>query len=92
LLARVPVGTAPAPMPAGGAETRVALPLLRDLAAGGVLVHDDTPELDQAVNAARVKEGAAGLLLLNHGPAYLVKAACWAVNAAHKPAPLPAIY
>jgi hypothetical protein len=92
LLARVPVGTAPAPQPAGGAETRVALPLLRDLAAGGVLVHDDTPELDQAVTLAQVREGINGLALTTVGQPHLVKALCWAVNAAHKPAPVPAIY
>jgi len=79
-------------MPAGGAETRVALPLLRDLAAGGVLVHDDTAELDEAIALAQVREGVNGLALATFGQPHLVKAACWAVNAAHKPAPLPAIY
>jgi hypothetical protein len=92
LLARVPVGTTPVPVPAGGAETRVALPLLRDLAAGGVLVHDHTPELDQAITSAYVKELSSGLALVPGGAAHLVKALGWAVNAAHKPAPIPAIY
>jgi len=92
LLARVPVGTAPAPQPAGQAETRVALPLLRDLAAGGVLVHDETPELDQAVTTAQVRELATGLALAQVGQPHLVKALAWAVQAAHKPAPVPAIY
>jgi hypothetical protein len=93
MLSRVPPGTAPPPSPAGGAETRLGLPLFRDLAAAGVLVHDDTTvELDQAVQQAQVKELSTGLSLLPVGDTHLVKALVWAVHAAHKPAPMPAVF
>jgi hypothetical protein len=77
---------------AGAAETRPALVLLRDLAAGGMIVHDDTAELDQAVNAARVKENPTGLALVTSEDTHLVKAMVWALAAAHKPAPVAAVY
>jgi hypothetical protein len=93
MLNRLPAGTSPTPVPAGGAETRLGLPLLRDLAAGGVLVHDETTvELDQAVQQAQVKELSTGLSLLPVGDIHLVKALCWAVHAAHRPAPMPAVF
>jgi hypothetical protein len=93
LLSRVPPGTVPAPKPAGSQETRLGLPLLRDLAAGEILCHDtDTDELDQAVNAAQVKELSAGLMLVPAASTHLVKALVWAVNAAHRPVPMPAVY
>jgi hypothetical protein len=92
LLSRVPEGTSPAPDPAGGAETRLGLPLLRDLAAGGMLAHEDTAELDQAVTGALVKELSTGLQLVPSGSTHLVKALCWAVNAAHDSEPLPVIF
>jgi len=91
LMAAVPSGTVPAPKPAGAAETRLGLPLLRDLAAGGMIVHDEQPVLDQAVTQALVREGSTGLALLPVGKPYLVKALCWAVNAAHQPTKTPAI-
>ena len=86
-----PRGFVAAPQPAGGTQTRIGLALFRDLAAGGLLVHDVTDELDRALAQAQVKEGAAGLQLVPQGPMHLVKAAVWAVKAAHKPAPVPAI-
>jgi hypothetical protein len=93
LLSRVPPGTVPGPVPAGHAETRVGLPLLRDLAAGGMLAHDETTaELDQAVTQAQVRELSTGLTLVPSTAMCLVKALCWAVNAAHKPAPVAAVY
>jgi hypothetical protein len=80
-------------VPSGSRETRVGLPLLRDLALGGVLVHDETTvELDQAVGQAQVRELSTGLELVRVGPAHLVKALAWAVHAAHKPAPTPAVF
>jgi hypothetical protein len=92
MLNRVPAELYPRPQPAGSRETRAGLPLLRDLAAGGVLAHDETTsELDQAVTQAQVKELSTGLALAATGDTHLVKALVWAVNAAHKPAPLPAI-
>ena len=80
------------PHPAGGRETRVGLALFRDLAAGGMLVHDETTQVDEAVAVAHVRESPTGLVLVNRGPSHLVRALVWAVNAAHKPAPVPAIY
>jgi hypothetical protein len=102
LLDRVPPGMVPPPEPAGSIETRVGLPLLRDLAAGGVLAHDETTgmvvhddtnvTLDQAVAQAQVKELSTGLTLVPTGATHLVKALCWAVNAAHRPVPVAAVY
>ena len=94
MLNRVPPGTMPAPKPAGAAETRVGLALLRDLAANRQVIHDEgTLELDRAVCAAHVRETPAGQLMLAHrGETHLVRALVWALNAAHKPAPEPAVY
>src|SRR5262249_30779108 len=97
MLNRVPAGTVPPPHPAGGAETRLGLPLLRDLAAAGMLVHDEANDdasvkRDQAVQQAQVKELATGLSLLPVGDTHLVKALVWAVHAAHRPAPMPAVF
>jgi hypothetical protein len=93
MLARVPAGTVPAPVPAGGVETRLGLPLIRDLAAGGGLVHDETTgQLDQAVAQAQVKELSTGLSLVPTDKTHLVKALAWAVNAAHKPVPVPSVF
>jgi hypothetical protein len=93
LLDRVPAARPlPRPQPAGGTLTRVGLALLRDLAQGGGLVHDQTTyELDEALRAAQVREAPTGLHLTARGPTHLVRAAVWAVGAAHKPAPVPAI-
>ena len=69
------------------------LPLLRDLVANGQIVHDETTfQVDDALAVAHVKETATGLILVNRGPTHLVRALVWAVNAAHRPAPVPAIY
>jgi len=58
-----------------------------------VLVHDETTgELDQAVTGAQVRELSTGLSLLPVGEPHLVKALSWAVNAAHKPVPVPAVF
>jgi len=92
MLDRVPSATSPRPQPAGGLETRTGLPLIRDLAAGGVLVHDQsTHMLNDALAAAAVREAASGLLLVSRGPVHLLKALAWAVGAAHRPAPFPAV-
>jgi hypothetical protein len=94
MLARVPSDTSPMPIPAGSSETRTGLALLRDLALGGVLVHDlETSELDQALATAQVVEAPSGQLrLTTRGATHLVRAAVWAVQSAHKPAPTPAIF
>ena len=75
----------PRPRPAGTTETRIGLALLRDLAAGGQLVHDETTEIDEALALAQVKETATGLLLVGNGHRHLVRAVVWAVASAHKP-------
>ena len=82
----------PTPVLAGGTETRVGLALLRDLAAGGQLAHDqNTYELDDALAVAKVREAPTGLFLVARGPTHLIRAAVWAVQAAHRPTKVPAI-
>lgn len=96
MFGRVPPGTVPPPRPAGGAETRPGLAVFRDLAVNGMLVHNcDTQQLEKAIGAARVKEGAAGLTLIPTGDRHgrcLIHALVWAVAAAHRPAPVPAVH
>jgi len=90
----VPQGTVPMPQAAAGAETRVGLALFRDLAAAGALVHDETTEeLDKALLMAQVRESVTGgLQLVPRGPTHLIRALVWAVNAAHRPTPVPAVH
>jgi hypothetical protein len=92
LLSSVPDEMAPRPEPAGSRETYVGLPLLRELAAAGRIVHDRTVDLERAVCAAQVKELQTGLNLVPGGNGYLVKALAWAVGAAYSPAPVPVIF
>jgi hypothetical protein len=91
MLKSVPQGMTPRAQAAGTAETRIGLPLLRDLAAAGMIAHHDTGELDHAVTAAQVKQLSAGLALMSHDETHLVKACVWAVQAAHKQPPSPAV-
>lgn len=89
---RMPPGMAPRPVPVTSATLRPALALFRDLALNGGLVHDvDTPDLDHAVQAAKVREQLTGLTLAGNNTAHVVKAAAWAVAAAHKPTKTPAV-
>jgi hypothetical protein len=91
LVDRVPARL-PAPAPAGGRETRLGLALLRDLALGEQLTHDETTgELDAALSVAQVRESPTGLHLVARGPTHLIRAAVWAISAAHRPVPLPMI-
>jgi hypothetical protein len=94
LMDRLPAdGVLPSARPAVAAQARHGLALLRDLAANGQLVHDDTTtELDAALGVAQVRESLTGLYLLAQGPTHLVKALAWAVAAAHRPAKIPAVY
>lgn len=92
LVDRVPPGTVPAPIAVGGRETRTGLALVRDLALGGQLAHDTAPDLDNAFSLARVREAPTGLYLVSRGPIHLVRAAVWALQAAHRPSPSPAIH
>jgi hypothetical protein len=92
MLEGIPAGMVPQPQRAGGTETRRGLSLFRDLVASGQLVHDVTTfELDAAMATAHVRETTTGLQLLPGEQMHVVKAAVWAVQAAHKPAPVPAI-
>jgi hypothetical protein len=69
---------------AGQAETRSALPLLRELVAAGRLVHDGGQELTGQVEACRVVESRTGGLQITPGPARsdLLRAAAWALAVA----------
>jgi hypothetical protein len=82
----------PAPSRAGAVETRTGLPLLRQLVAEGQIVHDDCPELDAQLEGSRVRETAGGLVLCSGTRSDLVHAAVWALRAAQRPAPVPAIH
>lgn len=93
LMDRIPTdGSLPRARPAAGVQTRTGLALFRDLAVNGQLVHDATThDVDQAMLQAQVREALTGLFLVARGPTHLVKAAVWAIQAAHKPVPVPSI-
>jgi len=92
LLDRLPQGWRGKAKPCAGTETRTGLALLRDLAMTGRVLHDETTlELDQALAQATVRESPTGLFLMAKGPTHLVRALVWALGAAHRPAPAPAI-
>jgi hypothetical protein len=90
---RVPPGMTPRPQRVGSTEVRAGLPLLRDLVASGGLVHDEaTTDLDAELSTARVRNTSGALVLLPDGASHLVRAAVWAVQAAHRRTPTPAIH
>jgi hypothetical protein len=92
MLDSVPAGMTPRPRPAGSTQTRIGLALLRDLVVNGQLVHDETTdELDDIFAGAQVRPSPAGLQLATAKDVHLLKAAVWAIGAAHKPTPVPAI-
>ncbi|MBO0743664.1 MAG: hypothetical protein J2P43_01500, partial [Candidatus Dormibacteraeota bacterium] len=79
--------------PCTSTDTRTGLALLRDLALNGQLVHDVTSvQLDDTLALATVREAPSGLFLLAKGPTHLVRALVWALAAAHRPAPAPAVH
>lgn len=78
--------------PVGSRETKAALALLRDLVTNGMVIHWQTPDLDQALRSARVRESPSGLSLLEDCPRHLIHAAVWALQAAALPAAEPAIF
>jgi hypothetical protein len=90
----LPANISPRPVAAGVREERAGLAVFRDLATGGVLVHDtSTVELDAAVVAARVRESPTGLRLSDGDDhRHLVKALVWAVQAAAQPSRTPQVY
>ena len=94
MLDRLPADTVPRPQAAVSTKTRVGLALLRDLVATGQIVHDEnkpTNDLDETFAATEVRTTLAGLQVTSSPATHLVKAAVWALQAAHKPAPVPAI-
>jgi hypothetical protein len=72
--------------PVGQAETRVALPLLRELVRTEQVTHDGSDETVQAVNTARVRLGTAGaaILLTGSESTSLVRCIAWAAQRAHR--------
>jgi hypothetical protein len=93
LMDRVPQEMTPRPRPAGSTNTRIGLALLRDLAAGAQVVHDDcTADIDAALTACRVRTTTAGLVIAASPHSHLVRALVWALGSAHRSAPEPAIY
>jgi hypothetical protein len=80
--------------PATSAQTRQALPLLRELAGEGRVHWDpaDGSELAAALERCRVVERQTGLVLVGPDRTDLVRAASWALLAQATPKPEPAIY
>lgn len=92
LLDRVPPEMTPRPRPVGSTQTRVGLALLRDLVAGAQLVHDEiTGEIDGAFASTQVRTTMAGLIMSSSSHSHLVRAVVWAIGAAHRPTPVPAV-
>ena len=79
------------PTPATPTETRAGLALLRQLVASGLVVHEGRADMDQ-LTSVHVKELPTGLTLVAGHRADLVRAAAWALLAAHQSAPAPAIH
>jgi hypothetical protein len=71
------------------ADTRAGLALLRQLVDGAQVTHDDAPDLAQ-LTTVHVREAPTGMRIAA-GRADLVRAAAWAILAAHAAAPEPAI-
>jgi hypothetical protein len=92
LVDRVPAGVGGSRHTGAAKDTRVGLATFRDLVMGGTVAHDNTPELDEALTLARVRETAAGLVLVASGPLHLIRAAVWAASAAARPAKVPAVH
>jgi hypothetical protein len=80
---------------AGQAQTRLALPMVRELLAAGRLVHDGGAELAEQVGRARVVESRAGGLTLvpASGRTDLLRCMTWTLHVtarlAATPAPAP---
>jgi len=72
--------------PAGAAETRSGLPLLRELVRTLQVAHDGGADTVSAVNTARVRPGTAGaaILLTGKESTSLVRCIAWAVQRAHR--------
>lgn len=70
--------------------TRSTLPLLRELVADRALVHDSV-EIAEQIADVRVTEAVGGLAVVAGARSDLVRAASWALAAAHRPRRNPAI-
>ena len=76
---------------ASAADTRAGLALLRQFATTGQVVHDEkSTDLDQ-VTTVKVRELPSGLTIVAGSRADLVRASAWALLAAHRSTPEPAI-
>lgn len=76
---------------AGGAEARRGLSVIRSMTESGLLVHDQTPDLDGQLSTARVRPVADGLALVSEGRQDLLRAALWALWFAQEAPPTPTI-
>jgi len=92
LVDRVPAGVGGSRHTGAAKDTRLGLATFRDLVMGGTVAHDNTPELDEALGLARVRETATGLVLVASGPLHLIRAAVWAASAAARPSKVPAVH
>ena len=72
--------------PAGAAETRTGLPLLRELVRMGKIAQDGGSDTSHAVLTARVRPGTAGaaMLLTGNDSTALLRCLAWAVQRAHR--------
>ena len=78
---------------AGSRETRTGLPLLRQLVATRLVLHEVGDDLDAQIGNARVTRATDGSLLLLAGQRTdLLRASCWVVQSAHHPTRQPAIH
>jgi hypothetical protein len=89
LLVRLPPGMRA--RPATATMTRSTLPLMRELVAAGVIVHDSA-ELDEQVDTVRVTAAIGGLSVVAGARSDLMRAASWVLAAAHRPRRTPSIH
>jgi len=71
--------------------TRATLPLMRELVRAGEVVHD-SPDLDDQIDQVRVTDSIGGLTAVPGVRSDLVRAASWAISAAHRPRRTPGIH
>jgi hypothetical protein len=89
LMPRVPPGLRPQPITS--AATRMTLPTMRELVTTGQVVHD-SEDLDEQLDTVRVTEAVGGLALVSGIRSDLLRAASWALAAAHRPRRTPSIH
>lgn len=89
LLVRLPPGVRA--RPATATLTLSTLPLMRELVAAASIVHESA-ELDEQVETVRVVPAATGLKVAAGARSDLLRAASWALSAAHRPRRTPSIH